>query len=70
MYKRAYSQVVGAGGTATIPKCTHALRAVIPGLTRNPGLAVYRPPPPPQGSSFPVTGPDSVASVAERLSRQ
>ena len=28
------------------------------------------PPPPAQGSSFPVTGPASVASVAERLSRQ
>ena len=29
-----------------------------------------QPPPPAQGSSFPVTGPASVASVAERLSRQ
>ena len=28
------------------------------------------PPPPAQGSSLPVTGPASVASVAERLSRQ
>jgi hypothetical protein len=32
--------------------------------------AAYRYHPPPQGSSFPVTGPASVASVAERLSRQ
>ena len=27
--------------TATIPKAAHPIRPVIPGLTRNPGFAVY-----------------------------
>ena len=52
----------------------------MPAVSTHPGFrfaagdagiqTAYSLPPPPQGSPFPVTGPASVASVAERLSRQ
>ena len=72
---------VGAGGTATVPERAHQLRVVIPAALHaldsasrggNAGIQALRcmASAPPQGSPFSVTGPASVASVAERLSRQ